>query len=44
MLTNVVFLWNPGESFYARAIPRVEAAARALGIEITWSRHVQYVG
>ena len=34
-LTNVVFLWNPNESFHARAIPHVESAARALGIQVT---------
>jgi putative ABC transport system substrate-binding protein len=33
-LTNVVFLWNPNESFHARAIPHVESAARALGIQV----------
>nr|HET7859607.1 ABC transporter substrate-binding protein [Caldimonas sp.] len=33
-LTNVVFLWNPNESFHARAIPHVESAARALGMKV----------
>ena len=33
-LTNVAFLWNPNESFHARAIPHVESAARALGIQV----------
>jgi putative ABC transport system substrate-binding protein len=33
-LTNVVFLWNPDESFHARAIPHVQAAARLLGIQV----------
>jgi len=33
-LTNVVFVWNPNESFHARAIPHVESGARALGIKV----------
>ncbi|HSC65242.1 MAG TPA: ABC transporter substrate-binding protein [Caldimonas sp.] len=33
-LTNVVFLWNPNESFHARAIPHVQAAGRALEIRV----------
>ena len=33
-LTNVVFVWNPNESFHARAIPHVESAGRALGIKV----------
>jgi ABC-type uncharacterized transport system substrate-binding protein len=33
-LTNVAFLWNPEESFHARAIPHVELAGRALGVPL----------
>lgn len=33
-LMDVVFLWNPNESFHARAIPHVESAARALGVRV----------
>jgi len=33
-LTSVIFLWNPEEPFHSRAIPHVEAAARALVIQI----------
>jgi len=33
-LTNVAFLWNPNESFHARAIPHVQAAAQVLGIQV----------
>jgi putative ABC transport system substrate-binding protein len=33
-LTNVTFLWNPDESFHLRAIPHIEAAAGALGIQL----------
>ena len=33
-ITNVVFVWNPNESFHARAIPHVESAARALGMKV----------
>jgi putative tryptophan/tyrosine transport system substrate-binding protein len=33
-LTNVAFLWNPDESFHARAIPHVEVAAQALGLQV----------
>jgi putative ABC transport system substrate-binding protein len=33
-LTDVVFLWNPNESFHARAIPHVRSAASALGIRV----------
>jgi putative ABC transport system substrate-binding protein len=31
---NVAFLWNPNESFHSRAIPHVQSAARALGIQV----------
>ena len=34
MLNNVVFLWNPNESFHSRAIPHVQSAGRALGIQV----------
>jgi len=33
-LTSVAFLWNPEETFHARAIPQVEAAARALKVSL----------
>jgi putative ABC transport system substrate-binding protein len=34
-LTNVIFLWSPDEPFHSRAIPHVEAATRALGVDVT---------
>ena len=33
-LSSVAFVWNPEETFHARAIPQVEAAARTLSVPL----------
>jgi len=33
-LSDVAFMWNPNESFHARAIPHVQSAASLLGIRV----------